>query len=575
MRGAFLGRLRPQGVFFARDLSQLRVAYGSQTGTAQMFATQLAEAARAKQWDVVVNSLDDDPEAIEADTLVVVTSVFGEGEPPDNAKRFYRSLMDSPHAATLGGRYAAFALGDSRYAKERFAIVGLNIDRELEQRGKTRIMPVSVGDAAGDIEADFDEFVQELLDKIGAGQAEKPQQKPDRLALVSDEREPTLYAPLDKNSLTLSCVSNRSVLPGTWKERPCAELQLACPEVVYQTGDYLGVYPHSNSVHVDEMVRLFRLDRKAWFSIESGFESVLSSRSKSLPNPVSVETFLSRYCDLQRPLQTSTLRKLAELASPEDKVRIAEGLDKEKQPFLFKSVPQVLAEYPSLLAGALGLEHLVALLPPQKPVYYSIASSALVSPKSCRLVVGQVQITPQLGGLCSSFLNSLAPGTAVEGQVQKSMFRLPADPKTPIVMVGVGSGLAPFLAFLEERALTGARNNTLFFGCMRPEQDFIYKEQLEKWHREQLLNLHVAFSHPTTEMVFVQHLMLQQRARLWDLISNQGAHIYMCGHVRMGKGVDEAIRDILLWGCNNSLERSTVMYDALYETQRLHSDVFA
>ncbi len=141
-------------------------------------------------------------------------------------------------------------------------------------------------------------------------------------------------------------------------------------------------------------------------------------------------------------------------------------------------------------------------------------------------------------------------------------------------MVAVGSGLAPFLAFAEERALANARNNTLFFGCMRPDQDLIFKEELERWHATGAVDVHLAFSHQTREMVFVQHLMLQQRARLWELIG-QGAHIYMCGHVRMGRGVEEAIRAILLWGCNNSLERATIMYDALYETSRLHSDVFA
>ena len=141
-------------------------------------------------------------------------------------------------------------------------------------------------------------------------------------------------------------------------------------------------------------------------------------------------------------------------------------------------------------------------------------------------------------------------------------------------MIGVSSGIAPFLGFMEERSRLKAHNNTVFFGCMQRTQDLLYGEELAAWERDGVVDLHLAFSHDQKELVFVQHLMVQQAERLFDLMEN-GAHIFVCGHTKMGQGVEAAIREIVLKGMRNDQLAAEKYVDKLFETGRLKTDVFS
>ncbi len=574
--------------FLCRQLS-LSIAYGSQTGNAALFATQLAERLTASKWDVALSALDEKPASDLLNTshpLVVVCSVFGEGEPPDNAKAFYQHIMAAKQPVA-SGKFAVFGLGDTRYALERFNVIGRHVDERLAHLGKQRMAPFCAGDAGDDVEHDFEVWSEQLLKQLGEGESAK-EAVVDRVVMVSGQEaeKKSFYREFDAqvvssdNPASLTCLSTRSVLPGEWSERPCKEIVLG--EIAYETGDYLGVYPPSHQRPVEAMLKQFKLTENDRFVLD-GFSGTLMCRRKSFPKPVSIGEFLSKYCDLHRPVPAAYARKLLNWTSGVDKQRIAEATDDKKSGtlfkdlFWFKSIPEVLQQFPSL---SMGLRELVEFLPPSRPSYYSLASSKARSGTRARLVVGSHRFAVPSGGfrdgLCATYLTEVVqPGSVVESFVKASAFKLPTDPATPVVMIGVGSGLAPFLGFMEERVLSGGRNNTLYFGCMRREWDFIYGKELEAWAKEGVLDLKLACSHADpNRMEFVQHLMARDAKQLWRLLNEQNAHVYVCGHMRMGAGVEQALRDIATAELGN-VGLGTAFVDRLVETSRLKTDVFA
>lgn len=601
-------RIRPAMVL--RFHHSLSIVFGSQTGTAAMFATQLAEMAHDRKMKVTLKALDEiDPEELLAkqEPLAIVCSVFGEGEPPDSAKKFYHHLLNRTDPA-CPGPYAVFGLGDSRYAVERFNIIGRRMDERLTQLGKERMRPFFPGDSGKDIEGDFESWSQELMKMLESAPAVKSptrteakknsdsaDEDTDRV-IMYDTRPNTVHlyrseAPIDTGvasadfPFSLTCVSSQSVLPHPqrWNERPCHEVWLEGPTLQYETGDYLGLYPLCHAPVVDRMLSQFKLDESKYFGLK-GHVGVLAGRPKSFPNPVNVRTYLSKYCDLHRPLPTGSIRKMLKYvtsAAEQDMIKRAleEKQDFFRSLFWWKSVPDVLAQFPSL---DVGLAELVEFLPPSKTTLYSIASSSAVEPRRVRLVVAQQLFSaskgsPWLFGHCSRFLTQdLKPGMLVDAFVKTSLFRPPADSATPVVMVAVGSGIAPFLGFMEERTLQGARNNILYYGCMRPEWDLLCKEKLEKWSASGDLKLNLAFSHVNPEKpVFAQHLMGNDGDELWHLIYHQNAFVYICGHVRLGMGVEEVLRAVVLKGFKGDAEAAKRYYDMLYESGRIKADVFA
>ena len=570
----------------------MRVLYGSQTGTGQMFATQLAESAAERNWDVDVLAMDEVSvtEALKHDgPLVVVTSVFGEGVPPDNARQFCLDLngfasRPKDGISSHGGRFAVFGLGNSRYGCERFNETGRVIDAQLELCGRQRLLPFQPGDASNDIEEEFDVWMEQLLESVGDGSGGAAEAPVDRIAILPPSNEAytsSFYREFDpkvfslENPMIFDCVATRSLL--TSKFRPCNEITLSHKELRFETGDYVGLFPVNSDANVEEMISLFNLDGASMFQIEEGYAAAINCRRKTFPKPVQVRTFLRQYCDLQRPLALATARKLVTWCTNEkDQDLILKALaDRNgalyRELFLFQTLPKVLAQFSSL---KMGLNELVELLPPPRPVYYSIASSSLRNPHQLRLVVGQHHFEG-MNGLCSTHLTqNLGAGETIQGLVKESAFRLPKDPTKPIIMVACGSGIAPFLAFIDERSATGGQN-VLFFGCMRPDWDFLYKPELDEWATEGLLDLNVAFSHENPSApVFAQHLFSQRGKEMFALLE-QGAFLYVCGHTRMGAGFEEALREVILQGCDNDATRAAVYYDHLIESERLKLDVFA
>jgi sulfite reductase alpha subunit-like flavoprotein len=591
-------------------LSTLRVVFGSQTGQAAFFASQLAEQAQGRKWDVVLEELDagwcdygcgcvvvwltfskvDLPQLVaREDPIVCVCSVFGEGVPPDNAKKFVSSLVDTPNTVRGRGPYSVFGLGDSRYAMDRFNIVGRTIDAKLHELGKTRLLDFMPGDAGNDVEHDFELWSARLFQVLGDGDATTKEQPSDCVTIVDRNTPISYYGSVDTSShsadnpYSLRCTSVKSALPcvSSWNSRPCMEIWLEHPDLHYTTGDYLGVYPKSAPSHVDEIVALAKLDPADMFSLK-GFQSALAARRKTFPNPVSVQQFLSSHCDLSHPLPSSSARRMLNFMDKGDRETVERALaDRQglyKELFWYKSVGAALAQFPSL---QLDLHRLVEILQPSKAPFYSISSSSLVDPHRIRLVVGLNRFGPPanalaLGGACSSFLTErLRAGDDVDAFVKSSNYGLPASASSPIIMVGVGSGIAPFIGFMEERIQSASMGkNLLFYGCMRRDWDLLYRDCLEGWVRAGVLDCSIAYSHQDPScMVFAQHLMEQRADEIWQLLEN-GACLYVCGHTRLGDGVDAFLKSLCIRKCGDAV-KGKAYYDALYEQSRYKADVFA
>lgn len=248
----------------------------------------------------------------------------------------------------------------------------------------------------------------------------------------------------------------------------------------------------------------------------------------------------------------------------------------------FKTLPQLLRMFPSV---RLDFEELLELTPALQCRYYSISSSPLFQPHTIDLTVVRHRFASPdrsvvMNGLCSTFLNTVKVGDQVRVFVKPTLFKLPEDPAVPVLMIGAGTGLAPFRGFIQEKdSLRQAKpnaqhgENVFFFGCMRREVDFIYGPDLLDWHRRGVINLITAFSHDQPEMIFVQHRMKQHADLVWSMIQ-RGAHIYVCGAKPMGDGVHEALIQIVADKGNMHRVDAEAFLKVRSDAHKYQSDVF-
>lgn len=529
------------------------VLYGSNLGTAEELATRMADLAEVNGFKTTLSSLDDHVGKLPVEGGVLIICASYNGAAPDNATQFVKWLdSDLPKDAFAGVRYAVFGCGNSDWAAT-YQSVPRAIDERLAAHGARAIYPRGEGDARSDLDGQFQKWFP------AAAQVATKEFGIDWNFTRTAEDEP-LYgiepvAPTAVNTivaqggaLPMKVLAN-SELQNTAgvnsSDRSTRHIEVQLPSgVAYRVGDHLSVVPRNDPTLVDSVARRF-----GFLPADQIRLQVAEGRRAQLPvgDAVSVGRLLTEFVELQQVATRKQIQIMSEhTRCPVTKPKLAACIgDDEAAAERYraevlskrKSVFDLLEEYPACeLPFHIYLE-MLSLLAPR---YYSISSSPAGDPARCSVTVGVVEAPASSGrgiyrGVCSNFLARRRAGDTIQATVRetKAGFRLPDDPSVPILMIGPGTGLAPFRGFLQERADRKAKGASLgaamlFFGCRHPEQDFLYAEELKAFAANGVTELHTAFSRGDGPKTYVQDLVAAQKDRVWSLIE-KGAIVYVCG----------------------------------------------
>lgn len=540
--------------------SPLHILYGTQTGNAEAVAMDAAVAARAAGMQPAVEALDDVDMARFATMrrVIVVASTYGEGEMPDNAQLFWEALSADTAPRLESMSFGVLALGDTGY--DGFCQAGKLIDTRLEQLGAHRMTnrvdcDVDYENAAGS----WIGMTVPLAAAVDGGSAELATPV---AAMTFPVRE---KSPWSRKSPYPSTVSVNRVLSGaaSAKEIRHFEFDLGESGISYEAGDALGVMPVNNVALVSAILQRLHA------SPETAVDGLTQPLGRALTTGFEIST-------PSRDLITAVEKR----ADNDELSHIIRHGDKEAlEHWLWgKDILDLLQMLPDT---AMTVSEFVGLLKPLQHRAYSISSSPLVSEGMVHLTVASVRYTTNgrdRGGVCSTYL---ADHIAENGKAgiflsQNKAFRVPADNDAPIIMVGPGTGIAPFRAFLQERRARSAKGrNWLFFGDQHRASDFIYEDELAGMSGDGILTrLDLAFSRDQGEKVYVQTRMRENGKALYAWLE-EGGYFYVCGDAsRMARDVDQALHDLVAAHGGRSAEAATEYVNSLKREKRYVRDVY-
>lgn len=535
----------------------LLVLYGSNLGTAEGIAREIAETARYQGFVSEVAPMNERVGKLPKDGAVFIVSASYNGKPPSNAREFVRWLEEVEPGELQGVRYAVFGCGDHNWAST-YQHVPRFIDEQLAAKGATRLVERGEADASGDFEQQVDQWTAHLwpdaMSALGLKAGNRPRNEKSTLSVqfVSG----LVGTPLAESyDAMVATVKENRELQGEGSDRSTRHIEIALPEgVSYSEGDHLGVIPENAPEMVERVLRRYGLQASDHLILSA---SGRSAAHLPLDRPISVRDLLSHSVELQEAATRAQLRELAAFTvCPPHKKELEALLQEDvyKAEVMGKRLTMLdlLEQYP---ACELPFERFIELLPPLKPRYYSISSSPRVQEKQASITVAVVSGPAKSGrgtyrGVASNYLASRRPGDAVVifAKTPESGFQLPDDAETPIVMVGPGTGVAPFRGFIQARRALQQEGKTLgeahlYFGCRNPRYDYLYREELEQAERDGLVKLHTTFSRVDGEpKTYVQHVMKRNAAELIGLL-DRGGKLYVCGDgSRMAPEVEETVR---------------------------------
>lgn len=540
----------------AAATTQLHILYGSQTGNAEALAQTAAKSARAKGLVPVVQALGDVDLDVFATMrhVLIVTSTYGEGEMPDNAQLFWDAISASTAPRLEQMHFAVLAIGDTGY--DGFCQAGKFIDMRLEQLGAKRV--VDRIDCDIDYEEPSSEWLNSSMPQFAASAGSSG------TVLESAPEAPVIPGSNKSNPYAAALITNKR-LSGEQSAKDIRhfEFDLTDSGLKYEAGDALGVIP----VNEPSLVSLLLTQ------LNADYETPVPGFDRSLGDLLTYQFEIS---EPSRKLiewvgQNTTNQELRHVLQHDDKDALGVWLwGKDSLDLLRLDLTRTLA-----------VPEFVALLRPLQHRAYSISSSSKAHPNQVHLTVASVRYHSggrNRGGVCSTYLAERVrrgekPAIFIS---PNKAFRVPANNSAPLIMVGPGTGIAPFRAFLQERQATGAQGkNWLFFGDQHQEHDFIYQDELLAWRDNGLLTrLDLAFSRDQEKKIYVQSRMLEQGAELYAWLQ-EGAYFYVCGDAsRMAKDVDNALYEVVRQFGGLSSERAADYVDQLKKEKRYLRDVY-
>lgn len=514
------------------EKQKLLIAFGSQSGNAESLAKKLNKEAGTKGFESRVAGLENITPAqlAQEKNVLLITSTWGDGEMPDNAADFWKSLNQNGSSPQLGNiHYSVLALGDKNYG-DTFCQAGRELDERFTQLGAQRIHP------RVECDVDYDELAKQWSDGVfkslqgnpgGSTVATNSLAEPESEPAAAEHAPPASAAVYTKKNpwqarLLINLKLNAE---GSAKDTRHIAFSLAGSGLTYETGDALGVYVENCTEVVSEVIASHQLDPNSVVTAHTGAEMPLS---EALKKHYEVRNLLGK--------------------APEKHVSATEFVE--------------------------GLRKL-------QPRLYSIASSQKANPDEVHLCVGAVRYTLEginHKGVASTFLADrcgLGECAGIFVHTAKH-FRVPSDMSKPVIMVGPGTGIAPFRAFIQERIATAATGkNWLFFGDQYAASDYLYRDQIESWKTSGALhNLSLAFSRDQVEKIYVQTRMLEAATELWSWLE-EGAHFYVCGDAsRMAKDVDAALHKIIETAGDRSAEDAASYVAEMKKAKRYARDVY-
>lgn len=535
------------------------ILYGSETGNSAGLARLLADAAQRRGIEPnLVDMASYKPRALKDERdLLLVTSTHGEGDPPLSAKPFFE-FVESRKAPRLGEvRFAVLALGDSTY--EQYCGAGKRLDRRLEELGGTRLAP------RADCDVDYEDAAAAWIAAIVAKL--EPAERAAGPAVAAAVPQAPGAKVYDKRTPFPTTVIDNLVLSGrgSSKETRHIELSLAGSGLTFQPGDALAIRPRNAPETVAALLQALSLPAEAAVTVKDRPIALGEALASAYEIVTATPRFIEHWAELSGAEALAALR--------------GEDAAEARAAFLRSHhVIDIVRRFP---VSGLAAESFVAGLRPLQPRLYSIASSPSLLPDEVHLTVSVVRYALQgepRSGVASGQLAAQAPpDTTLPAYVQANPhFRLPADDERPIIMIGAGTGVAPYRAFLQEREARGAAGPAwLFFGERNFHTDFLYQTEWQDWLKEGLLaRLNVAFSRDQAGKIYVQHRLREHAHEIYGWLED-GAHLYVCGDgTHLAPDVHAALTEIVRQerGCDQAGAQDYLT--ALQRDHRYQRDVY-
>jgi cytochrome P450/NADPH-cytochrome P450 reductase len=535
---------------------KLLVLFGSNSGTCESFANTLSQDAQLKGYQVTVAHLNSYVGQLPIDTPTLILTASYEGQPTDDAKQFVSWLEQIPDNTFKGLKYAVLGCGHTDWI-DTYQRIPILIDKKLVETGATRIIERGEANAAQDMFHDFEEWREKMWKALSA----------DNVTTTVTTTAPTsaLQVNIIKGRETLlrlqnlqpgEILENRELVPiefqddnGTCRSKRHIELRL--PENMhYREGDYLAILPVNSMNVVNKALCHFCLNHDDQVLLQKNV--VMTSYSLPTDKPISVVDLMMNYFELSQPASNRQLQALIDCNESETdraKLQMIQELAKTDR----TQIPTLLDLLDDFRTSQMSLAHFLEISVPMRARQYSISSSPLWAKDKCTITVGILHTPSKCGegvheGVASNFLTRCLPAMKVSMMVRSSSFKLPNDHSTPIIMIGAGTGIAPFRGFIQQRAILIQQGSNLgkallFQGCRHPDQDYLYREEFEEWSKLGAVHLRPVFSRLETSSVrYVQHRLWECRTEVSELLLKD-AHIYVCGE---GSGMAPAVKKILV-----------------------------